>query len=563
MHIHRDLPGAEAATFDVVVIGGGITGVCVAREAAGRGLRTLLVEKKDYGAGTSSATTKYIHGGIRYLETYDFGVVRESLRERRILALSAPHLVRQTRFLLPAWRWSKPGPALLGAGVVIYDALSLDRNRDAPPSLRIGHPHWLSPGKLLAAVPWLDPTDLLGAWAYHDTMNIHPERLLLAFLGSAIDHGAVAWNHVRACGFVTEPAGGGVKVVGVRLTDELTGRQFEVRAAAVVNAAGPWMDVVLAELGRPVGVAVRRSKGVHLLTPPFGGREIEDAVFLRAKSRLHAIVSPWMGKSYIGPTDTAMSEGPDDVAVGQDDVRSLLETVNSLLAPGRPRLAVEEVESATVGIRPLIVEEGKGTYTTSRRHELYDHAARGVESLWSIGGGKWTTGRATGEETIDALLASPALRGRRTRPYSSTRAAAHGAFAWAEEAQPFFEEVARQRPGLPLDRETRLHLARLYGTDHREIFDLVAADPSLAARLSPRPGRLDIAAQAVYAVTNESARTLGDVLDRRLVLGTLGALTGGEIEATASVVAPLLGGDAGALAGAEIERRRAIEARWR
>ena len=151
-------PADLEQVFDIIIIGGGITGVGVAREAAARGLRTLLVERNDLGSGTSAATTKYIHGGIRYLEQYDIKVVRESLRERRILALGAPHLVRQTQFIMPAWRWSKPSSNLIGAGVALYDVLSYDRNRNAPPSLRIPHPRWMKKDQLLQPVPWLDPT---------------------------------------------------------------------------------------------------------------------------------------------------------------------------------------------------------------------------------------------------------------------------------------------------------------------------------------------------------------------------------------------------------------------
>ena len=205
MRIERELSRLNGS-FDVIVVGGGITGVCVAREAAGRGLTTLLVEKGDFGGGTSSATTKYLHGGIRYLETYEFRVVRESLRERRVLGFAAPHLVQQKRFLMPAWSWSKPSTPLIGAGVGLYSVLGFDANRGAPESLRVPPPHWLSRKKLLAAVPWLDPAELQGAFAYTDTLNLHPERLLLAFLKSAVAAGATALNHMAAVGFVTELA---------------------------------------------------------------------------------------------------------------------------------------------------------------------------------------------------------------------------------------------------------------------------------------------------------------------------------------------------------------------
>jgi glycerol-3-phosphate dehydrogenase len=555
--------------YDLVVVGAGITGVMVAREAAWRGLRTLVVDQGDFGAGTSAATTKYLHGGIRYLETYEFGVVRESLRERRILALSAPHLVRQTRFLMPAWRWSKPPAALIGAGVGLYTALAWDRNREAPPSLRIPPPRWLSRRRVLEAVPWLNPDQLQGAFAYHDTLNLHPERLLLAFVGSAVQAGAVALNHMAAVGFITEAeATGGLRVRGVEVHDRLNGQRHMVSASAVVNAAGPWMDVVLERLGVPMGVRVNRSRGVHLLTRPLGGRGVvRDAVFARAPNGRHVIVSPWMDRSFIGPTDTPDPAHPDEVHALGVDVDELLDTVNSTVGPHQERLSRDDVDAVTVGIRPLIVQEGRDSYHTSRRHELYDHAASGVHGLWSIGGGKWTTARSLGEEVLDALVRSPMLvevaPARRARP--TRRLTAADAFGWASDATPFLEALTTGPGPTALRRHQREHLGRLYGTAAVEVMSLVGTDPALAAPLSTQPDRVDLAAQVVHAITGEAACTLADVIDRRLVLGTLGRVTPDEIAAVARVAGPWWGWSSDRIAhevSLEVDRRRQIEARW-
>jgi glycerol-3-phosphate dehydrogenase len=542
--LERNTAELESKIFDVVIVGGGITGVCLARETAGRGLSTLLVEKGDFGEGTSSATTKYLHGGIRYLEQYQFGVVRESLRERRVLGLSAPHLVSKTRFLMPAWKWSKPPAMLIGAGVGLYTALGFDRNRQAPESLNIPLPRWIPKKRLLRDVPWLNPNDLHGAWAYHDTLNVHPERLLLAFLMSAVTEGALALNHMRADGFLTEPDGSKVRVTGVALVDHLSGARHQVRARSVVNAAGPWMDLILHSLPKKLGVGVNRSKGVHLLTRPIGSPDARDAVFARARTGQHVIVSPWQHMSFIGPTDTPMGDTlPDDVAVEAADVQLILDTVNDTVDPAQPsvRLTADDIKSVSVGIRPLIQEEGATTYKASRRAELYDHGPAGVTHLWSIGGGKWTTARAMSEHVAKELVGSSALEGVRTRPYDSSSLGAFGTFGWAQDAQPFLEAAARQRPDLPITREIRLHIARLYGTQHERILDLVAADPALSYRISDRDGCLDIAAQVVFAITDESAKTLGDIIHRRLVVGTLGPLTDDELRRVANTAAPLLG----------------------
>jgi len=559
-----------AQVFDVIIIGGGITGVGVAREAAGRGLRTLLVDRDDFGSGTSAATTKYIHGGIRYLEQYDFQVVRESLRERRILALGAPHLVQQTQFIMPAWRWSKPSRALIGAGVALYDLLSYDRNRNAPPSLRIPHPKWMSRKALIQAVPWLDAADLQGGFAYHDTLNMHPERLLLAYAKSAAADGALFLNHTEVTGFLQHSDAGNVVIDGITAVDRLSGLSLNLRARVVVNAAGPWIDRVLTPLGRPLGVAVNRSKGVHVYTRPLGGTgRVDAAVFARAKSGKHVIVSPWMGGSFIGPTDTPLADDGAPVVADSDDVATILSTVNSTMNTSERPLTVDDVVATTVGLRPLIrrgeAGDGGNTYSASRRHELYHHADRGVSNLWSIGGGKWTTARVTGEQMVDELLRHE-LKGTAAKPFDSKRTGTSTTFAWAQDAAPFLQGVVSAGSSIGIDAATAEHLGRLYGTEYAAIIGLIGADRQLGARLTEEHGCLDVLAQAVYAVTHEGARTLSDVLDRRLVVGTLGPVSRATIGRVADTMGPLLGWDevrCCAEADAEFARRSALEQIWR
>jgi glycerol-3-phosphate dehydrogenase len=561
--------------FDVVVIGGGITGIQLARELAGRGLRTVLFERKDFGSGTSAATSKLIHGGIRYLEQRQFGVVRESLRERRILAFAAPHLVEQRRFVMPAWRWSQPPTALLGAGVGLYSLLGADSNRGAPPSLRIPAPRWLSRRQVRAAIPWIDPDGLQGGFAYHDTLNVHPERLLLAYARSAVADGAQLLNYMEVSGFVRD----GHTVRGVTVIDQISGASTTVSAAAVVNAAGPWLDLVLNNGGPPASISLLRSKGVHVLTPPVGGNaQVTDTVFARTRNGRHVIVTPWQQMSFIGPTDTAMSQHPDDVAATSADVDEILGTVNDTLAPGVPKLQSEEVIDTTVGIRPLVVPHttesqtasGPDTYAASRGHEIYDHALNGATNLWSIGGGKWTTGRATAVAMAETLLASPALRGRGGDPrhrsgFRSDRCAVWGAFEWAQDAEPYLRAALLRHAELPLEPEVRLHLARLYGTEHERILDLVRVVPDLGHRISQRSGRLDIAAQVIFGIEAEGALSLSDLLDRRLVIGTLGPVTVEEIYRVGEVAAPLWGWDSERVTDEverEVARRAARRDHW-
>lgn len=561
--IDRD-PAAFERRYDVVVVGAGITGVQIARELATRRHSVLLVDRDDLGAGTSSATTKYIHGGIRYLEQYDVAVVRESLRERRILALAAPHLVRQTPFVLPVWSWSKPGRTLLSAGAAAYHALAFDRNRQAPDDLRIGRPRWLDRDATLAAVPWLDPAELRGSVVVTDTLNIHPERLLLALALDAVAAGATLRTHCRVVGIdlhhVAPGAGSneaGATVRGVEVVDEIHGTRHRIRADTVVNAGGPWMGEVLATTGRRLGPTVRPSKGVHLLTRPLDP-DVTSAVMARARNGRHVVVSPWQSRSFIGPTDTPVVGVPDGVSAGTDDVDELLTIVNSCRAPDR-RIGRDDVDDVTVGIRPLVADDGDvdgDSYRSSRRHHVHDHQRDGISGLWSISGGKWTTGRAVAEDVV-ARISGPG--GSRTR-----RRPVQGAAGWAADPDEVFSLALATHPQLAVAPETRAHLGRLYGTRCTEVLDLVADDPTLGDRISTRPGRLDIAAQVVVAVRDEGAMTLADVVDRRLVLGTLGPVTEAELRRVAELAAPLRGwADRGrGVAAAEAARRLARRRRW-
>ncbi|MFT4232801.1 MAG: glycerol-3-phosphate dehydrogenase/oxidase [Leucobacter sp.] len=532
VRLSRDFSPLEAP-FDVVVIGGGISGVQIARHSAGRGLRTLLLERDDFGSGTSSATTKAIHGGLRYLEQYDFGVVQESVTERRNLGIAAPHLVAPRHFLLTAWNWSKPPAPVLGAGVALYEAMAWKRNIGVPKDVRAQRFRWVGREALLRRVPWLDPEGLQGAWAHDDSLSLHPERLLLALVHSAIDLGAVAFNHAEVAGLVAEPKGSGTRITGARVIDRISGREHIARGRVVVNAAGPWVDSALGDLADRSGISVQRAKGVHLLMGALGQT---DSLYARGKNGSHFVVNPWQSKTLVGPTDTAMDGDADSAAATVDDIDYLLETINSVAA--RP-FTVDDVESTLVGVRPL-VDDGKPTKKASRRFDIHDHSEHGLAGLYSVTGGKWTTGRAMAEKVVDHVIgAEPVLPP--TRGFDSRTLPVAGAFGDYVSVEAAFEAALLRRSDAGLPRDVRLHLARMYGTEHERILDLVAADPALGARLSQAPDRLDIAAQVVYAVTDEGACTLRDIVDRRLALGSFGRVEEGALRAAAEIAAGLLG----------------------
>ncbi|MDO5670311.1 MAG: glycerol-3-phosphate dehydrogenase/oxidase [Corynebacterium sp.] len=527
------LGGPVSGHYDVAVIGGGISGVQIARHAAGRGLRTILLERNDFGAGTSAATTKAIHGGLRYLEQYDFRVVAESVSERRYLGLAAPHLVQPRSFLLTAYDWSAPRALVLGAGVALYEAMAWRRNVGVPKDIRSPRFRWIGKKALLKQVPWLSPEGLTGAWRHDDTLNIHPERLLLAILKSFVAGGGTALNHAEVTELLRDDTGA---VRGVRVN----GHQ-DIAATVTVNAAGPWVASALGDLATTAGVRVRQAKGVHLVTRDLGNR---DGVFVRGRNGRHIVVNPWQGKTLVGPTDTPMSGSADEAAAEVEDINLLRETLDSVSATPLVR---EDVESTIVGVRPLI-DDGSDTYTSSRRFEIRDHAAAGLAGLYSVTGGKWTTGRAMGQKVTDTLIKAHHGELPPARDFDSRHLDLSTSFGDYDTVAAAFEAAAARVPTADLPRDIRIHLARLYGTEHEAILQLVAGDPRLA---TPIPGSSDILAQAVYAVTHEAAETLQDVLDRRLTVGTLGLVQETAARLVAGTIAPLVGWDADR-SGAEV-----------
>lgn len=516
--------------YDVIVIGGGISGVQIARHAAGRGLRTVLFEARDYSSGTSSATSKMIHGGLRYLEQHDFAVVQEAIKERRYLGIAAPHLVAPRSFMLTAYEWSEPKAPVLGAGVALYETMAWQRNQGQSKENQSPRFRWIPKNHLLKAVPWLDPEGLKGAWRHDDTLNLHAERLLLAIIKSFAADGGTAINHAKVVQILRDETKG--RATGVKVEDQQSGHTIEVNAPVVINAAGPWVAQALGDLAERTQLKVRQSKGVHLLTTDLGS---QDGVFVRGKNGKHVIVNPWYGRTLIGPTDTMMDGDPDDAVAEESDIDLLLETIDSVRVTPLDR---KDIISTLVGIRPL-VDDGAETYTASRRFDIADHADVGLDGLVSVSGGKWTTARDMGYKVVEHVIEHQHAMLPPLRHFDSRQLPLSTSFGAYDSVADSFESAIRSHPELSLDEETRIHLARLYGTEHEKVLDLVAKQPELGQRLDAACP--DIAAQVIYAVAAESAVELADVLDRRLVLGTLGYVNPGAVRATAQIMAQVCG----------------------
>ncbi|HYF73499.1 MAG TPA: glycerol-3-phosphate dehydrogenase/oxidase [Nocardioides sp.] len=499
-------PAEDPVTVDVLVIGGGITGAAVAHEAASRGLSVALVEERDYGGATSAATGKLIHGGLRYLKQLEIGLVRESLRERRILSNIAPNLVTVYPIVIP------DSGLVVRLGLAAYDALSFDRNRVDDPAKRIPRHRRLDGDRLL----------------YHDCLMISPERLTLAFVRSAAVAGARVSNHTRAETLLTS----GSRVVGARVRDVLSGRTREVRAGVVVNATGPWAFETLA--GSPVtaGSAGRapsvRSEGIYLIT-----RQLTDVMTLHVTPHGHFSCAPWRGHSMIGPTEKAYRGAVSDWRLTRESVEEFLTSINAAGLLPVP-LGLSDVRHAYGGLRPLTEDVGDDTYQASRAAEVVDHADAdhgGIEGLLTAAGGKYTTSRGFAAHLVGRVARK---LGRRLPPSRTAVTRLHGCDTGPIE-EHVADGIARHRD---FSAETVRYLARHHGTELDAVLDVARGDRRLARTLDADG---ELLAQAVVAARHESARTLADVLLRRTGLGTLGHPGDRALEAVAEVVAPELG----------------------
>lgn len=469
----------EGRVFDVLVLGGGINGAGVARDAARRGLSVALVEKEDFGYGTTGRSTRLIHGGLRYLAMYDFGLVRESLVERERLFHNAPHLVRPLTFLIPFYKGQKTPPWMLKIGLLFYDFLA---GRSVVPRHRV-----FSREELLAIEPGLRAEDLRGGASYADGQVQLVERLCVENVIDASAHGAVIVNHARATSVEREGDAWTVAVV-----DELAGREVRVRARQIVNTTGPWLE----KLAGFTHVKSRMTKGIHLVMPPHSRHAIllfspdDDRVFFSI---------PWLDHQLVGTTDTDFAQEPDDVSADAADAEYLRRGVRFML----PRADTSTIHYAYAGIRNLVPEEGKSESDVSRRHQLItDPAMPGVVSLV---GGKITPFRDVCEEIVDRLTDAPSDTHEAPLPGAPVALA------------PLIHDLARRCRELRLPASHAETLATTYGTRAQLVLDRAAADPREGDTLCPHAPLMR--AEVAFAVETEMARSAADVLLRRTRVG--------------------------------------------
>jgi glycerol-3-phosphate dehydrogenase len=474
--------------LDVLVVGGGVVGAGSALDAVTRGLTTAIVEARDWASGTSSRSSKLIHGGLRYLEMLDFGLVREALHERGLLLNRiAPHLVRPVPFLYPLQHrvWERP---YVGAGIALYDTMAYTSGTAA--GLR-RHKH-MSRRHALREAPCLRSDSLTGAIQYWDA-QVDDARHTMTVVRTAASFGALAANRVQVKGFLRQ----GERVTGAKLADVETGQTFEVRAKQVINATGVWTDDTQALADTRGQFHVRASKGIHLVVPRDRLQSTTGIILRTEKSVLFVIP---LGRHWIiGTTDTDWSLDKSHPAASSSDIDYLLEHVNAVLSSPLTR---EDVEGVYAGLRPLLTGESESTSKLSREHVV----GHPVPGLVVVAGGKYTTYRVMAADAVDE-----AARGLDARvPDSCT---AEVPLSGAEG----YKALWNQRRALAVSAGVHVarieHLLNRYGSNIHELLDMLRADPSLG---EPLAGADDyLAVEARYAVTHEGARHLEDVLSRR------------------------------------------------
>jgi glycerol-3-phosphate dehydrogenase len=503
-------------TFDVAIVGGGIIGAGIARDAALRGFSVALFEQRDYGGGTTSGSTRLIHGGLRYLEMLDFSLVRMDLREREILLRIAPHLVQPLPFLLPFYGRSLFYRLKMRIGLWLYDLLSYDKSL---PSRRM-----LSAEEVRRAEPNLEPRGLQGAAMYYDAQAALPERLCLENILDARAHGAETCNYAEVVGALHA----GDRVAGLRVRDALNGGEVvDVRARCVVNASGPWFDRVASTIAETPVRRIRATKGIHITVPSMTTQAM--TLFSPVDERLLFVI-PWEGYSWIGTTDTDFTDDPAHARATREDVEYVLESVK----PFFPSVDPASILFSNAGVRALVMEEGSES-SVSRAHRVLDEREAGAPGLVSVLGGKLTGYRAIAEEVTDIVskmldpdatracrTAEEPLPGGRYSARNLSRVPAPVKRDAAVRTQAEKAALGAYDPdGLTAYSQewTDIHdnMWRLYGQRTEDVVRLAETDPWLREPLAP--GCPCIAAQVVFAVREEQCVRLADFMLRRTDLG--------------------------------------------
>ncbi len=491
----------DGKQYDLIIVGGGITGSAIAYEAANRGLCVALIEKHDFGWATSAATSKMIHGGLRYLYYGEIGLVRESLQERRILENIAPNYVYPLPILLPVYksRWATK------AGLTLYDMIAYDKKWTWDPEKSLPNHRTVPLEEALQRIPHIRTEGLESAELYYDCQSAFPERLTLAFVRSAIAQGAHVANYVEALDPICPEDG---KVTGVRVRDLLTGDELDLLGSVVVNCGGPWADLILRMSSEDEAKhSIKRSEGIHFITAKLPA---DWGAVLWTPDGRHLFVLPWRGHTLVGTTDKEYKGDPDKYRVTAESIQELIDTVNSSYGDGN--LSIDDVIYAYGGLRPLVESNSEDTYQSSRKYEIHDNSSDGVEGLITVEGGKYTTSRNLAENAMKVI-------GRKLDKELKKSTTSDKQLSACEIRK--IEDFVREQVNLHADFEadTVEVLARNYGTQCGQVLEIARLDDKYKERVTFDG---EILAEVVFAVRHEMARKLTDILLRRTGIGTLG-----------------------------------------
>jgi glycerol-3-phosphate dehydrogenase len=539
-HAHHPRPVGEP--YDLVVCGGGITGAGIARDAAHRGLRVALVERKDFGSGTSSKSSKLVHGGLRYLERYEFKLVFEGTNERALQMRKAPHLVRPIPFLFPIFKSNKPGLAVVDIGLWLYDGLAMFKNQL--------HRTYRNGKKVLAKEAALREDGLVGGIEYVDCLT-DDARLTLENVLDARTLGAETFSYTAVVAVERDARG---RVNGVRVRDQFTGEERVLPTRLAVVAGGPWTDEILGTAGVDLGrKLLRPTKGVHIVVD-HAKIPITRAITFTTRDKRVAFAIPWVERTVIGTTDTDFQGSPDDVAADAADVKYLCDAANVLFP--NAHLGPDDVIATWAGLRPLIAPDKAARESdVSREHEIF---ARD-EGIVFIAGGKLTTYRRMAKETVDKAIevlndrGDAIFDGRVIKKCRTKNRSLPGAQGIESHNQAGVRAIAeRLASSAGLEARIAEHLSQTYGVRAESVVLRGLADRALLGRIDPELPY--IWAEVDHAVDVDLARTIDDVLMRRIPLGLRARGQGlAVVERVAERLAARLG-------WSDAERRRQIEA---
>jgi glycerol-3-phosphate dehydrogenase len=517
----RDIGAIAREKFDLIVVGGGIIGTGIARDASLRGIKTLLIEKEDFGYGTTSRSSRLIHGGLRYLRMLEFHLVGQDLHEREVLMNIAPHLVHPYPFIIPLANLFNE--IVLSIGVRLYDVMASGKSMPS-------HQH-LSRREVLEIEPELEELKgLKGGLLYYDCQAPFTERLGIENVLSAAESGATVLNHAQLTGFIRD----GNDVRGIEMLDCLSGETHKVKARLVVNAAGHWVDCVRDLLRGGPASTVRRTKGIHLVTPRLTQKAL--VLFSPVDGRLF-FVMPWLDYTLIGTTDTDYKGDLDAVYADKSDVDYMLASVRQVF----PKLREEDILLAMAGLRSLVHSGGERPSDITRDHRVLDHKLKdGIEGLVSVLGGKITAYRAVAKDAVDTVCHKLGVK----EACTTAEVPLPGAPAVSQQKMA---DAARES-SLPLN--TVRHLAALYGSRFSQVLKYAKSNKQGGQRLCVHTP--DILAQVEHSVKEEGAFTVADFLLRRTNAGLMSCQGLDAVETVAQEMGRLL-------KWSQAEQRRQVE----